>query len=434
MSATVVPPIEETSPGLVTRVKDGDLSGLQKGLLVAGIALIGVGCVGWSPEFYFSYLTAYLFGLTICLGALFFVLVQHVVRAGWSVTIRRTAEHMAGAIWIFLPLFLPIMVGAPDVLYSHWWDPAAHDAIVSGKAGYLDTTFFFVRLAIYFAAWIGMAFWFKKKSLEQDESGDPKISLHLSRLAAPCILVYALSVTFAAFDWSMSLNPHWFSTIFGVCFFAAGFMAFFATSIILFKWLGKQGYLKDAVNVEHYHDMGKMMYAFVIFWTYVNFSQFMLIAYANLPEETSYYHMRQEHGWDTAFTLLALGHFVVPFVLFMSRHVKRHPIAPVIMSIWLLFMHWLDMQFQVVPNLAHLHTDGSHAAEGDHGAGGLGALADEAAAHGESWMSHIQWYDVPLTLGFFALILGVTLTTLRKSHLIPVRDPRLQEALNFHNI
>jgi len=430
MSATVVPPIEEVSPGLVTRIKDGDLAGAQKGLLVAGLALIGVSCIGWSREFYFSYLTAYLFGLTICLGALFFVLVQHVVRAGWSVTVRRAAEHVAGAIWIFLPLFIPILYGF-DELYGHWSIASNHDAVVAGKAAYLNKPFFFVRLAIYFAAWIGMALWFKKKSIAQDESGDPAISLHLSRLAAPCLLVYALTVTFAAFDWSMSLNPHWFSTMFGICYFAGGFMAFLATAILFFKWIGKLGYLKDAVNVEHYHDIGKLMYAFVIFWTYVTFSQYMLIAYANLPEETSYFAMRQEHGWDTAFAVLAFGHFVAPFVLFMSRHVKRHPIAPIPVAIWLLAMHWVDLQYQVVPNASHGH--------GDHGAGGPGgagpaALEDAAHAHAETWLGQIHWYDVSLTLGFFALVLGVALTTMRKSHLIPVRDPRLQEALNFHNI
>jgi hypothetical protein len=156
---------------------------------------------------------------------------------------------------------------------------------VQGKSGYLNTHVLFARVGIYFAIWIA---WRASSaaSIKQDETGDPAISLRLARLACAGLLLFALSITFAAFDWIMSLDPHWFSTIFGITYFAGGFMAFFAFTILLAKWLGKQGYLKDAITTEHYHDLGKLMFAFMVFWTYTNFSQYMLIWYANLPEET----------------------------------------------------------------------------------------------------------------------------------------------------
>ncbi|MCB1218981.1 quinol:cytochrome C oxidoreductase, partial [bacterium] len=192
--------------------------------------------------------------------------------------------------------------------------------------------------------------------------GDPAISLRMARVAAPGLLLFALSLTFAAFDWIMSLDPHWFSTIFGITYFAGGFMAFLAFTIVMAKWLGTKGYLKEAINVEHYHDLGKLMFGFMVFWTYTNFSQYMLIWYANLPEETAWFAHRAVDGWGAIGTILVVGHFFIPFVFLMSRHVKRNGIALSAGAIFLLVIHCIDMQFLILPGADH---GAEHAAGGE---------------------------------------------------------------------
>lgn len=447
MTATLTaPPVDKVAPHVVTRVKDGDLAVSQMGLLGLGLVLI-VGASAWgmisgSKTFYFSYLTAYMGVLGICLGALFFTMIQHITRAGWSVTVRRVAENTTMGLWVMLLLYVPILAGF-DTLYEHWThadiDPTSptYDAVLAGKAGYLSKPFFFVRLVLYFAIWLGLATWFRSTSRKQDETGDPTLSLRMARVAAPGLLLFALSVTFAAFDWIMSLDPHWFSTMFGICYFAGGFMAFLAFAILFTLWLGRRGYLREAVGVEHYHDLGKLMFAFVVFWTYVNFSQYMLIWYANLPEETVFYAHRQEGGWSAVGTILIFGHFLVPFAFLMSRHVKRNMRTLSIGAIFLLVIHWVDMQYLVVPNAAHGHAP---VAGDGHGAPPVAPIADHAHAadsfggNVSLWLHHITPWDVMCYLGMLSLVAGVTLLYTRRGNLLPTRDPRLAESLHFHNI
>ena len=215
MTATMTaPPVEAVAPNLVTRVKDGDLSGAQKGLLALGVLLLGVTTYtgltaddAGKKHYFFAYLVAYMFTLGICLGGLFFTMLQHIVRAGWSVGVRRIAENITGVLPWMLVLFLPIVLGF-DSLFHHWVHPDPTDKVIAGKSGYLNPTFFFVRVALYFAVWIGLGTWFRRMSLAQDQSGDPALSLKMSRVAAPGLLLFALSITFAAFDWIMSLDPH----------------------------------------------------------------------------------------------------------------------------------------------------------------------------------------------------------------------------------
>lgn len=410
----VAPPIEQVAPKLVTRLHEGALNGQARALLGAGVLLLAVS-LGWGffsdkARFLHAYLTAYMWGLGIVLGALFFVMVQHLARAGWSVVVRRIAEHVAGVMPWMAVLFIPIAVGYHD-LYHHWVDMDAHpeDSVLQGKKGYLNVTFWFVRAGIYFAIWLSLAAFFRRLSIAQDKTGDVATTLRLARLAAPAALLFALSITFAAFDWIMSLDPHWFSTIFGLCYFAGGFMSNIALLALLAMWLSKQGYLREAITTEHYHDMGKLMFAFMVFWTYTNFSQYMLIAYANLPEETVFYLHRKDGNWIWFGILLIVGHFFVPFTFLMSRHVKRSRVALAIGAVFMLAMHWIDMIYLVMPNW--------HPKEGHHEAG-----------------MHFHALDFTCLLGVAAVILGGTLTGMRKAPLVPERDPRLAESLHFHNI
>ncbi len=457
MTATMTaPPIEQVAPHAVTRVREGDLKTGQTAMLAVGAVLLGASLgLGMTAKehadkarFFFSYLTAYMGVLGLCLGGLFFTMVQHITRAGWSVGVRRIAENLTGVLPLMLLLYIPIVLGFDD-LYGHWThaviEPGADgfDSVISGKAVYLNKTFFFVRVIVYFCVWIGLSLFFRSNSLKQDQTGDPALSLRMARLAAPGLLLFALSITFAAFDWIMTLNPHWFSTMFGICYFAGGFMAFLAFAILMAKWLGSKGYLKEVIHVEHYHDLGKLMFAFVVFWTYVNFSQYMLIWYANLPEETTFYQMRKNGGWSAVGTLLVFGHFFVPFAFLMSRHIKRNGVTLAVGAIFLLVIHWIDMQYLVIPNAAgHAAEHGAQAA--DHGAEHAGAAVAMTTGGNPLfghfthnlgvWMHGMTIHDVLCYLGMLCLVASGTIYFVRKNTLIPIRDPRLAETLHFQNI
>ncbi|MEZ6036863.1 MAG: hypothetical protein R3F29_05250 [Planctomycetota bacterium] len=424
--------LQQLAPHVTPKIKDGDLTTAQFGLIGVGVVLIGA---SWMTEhFYLSYLVGYMGVLGIVLGALFFTMIQHITRAGWSVSVRRVAENIAATLPFMLVLFIPIVVGFNDI-YGHWThavtDPNLpdYDAVVAGKSGYLSTTFFFVRVAIYFAIWIGLALFFRSQSVKQDETGDPAISLRLSRVAAPGLFVFALSLTFAAFDWIMSIDPHWFSTIFGVTYFAGGFMAFLAYTIVLSKWLTKKGYYKDVITTEHYHDLGKLMWAFMVFWTYTNFSQYMLIWYANLPEETRWFADRAEHGWGAIGMLLIVGHFLFPFVFLLSRNMKRHGMILPLGAVIMLVIHCFDMQFLILPSGMAEHG-------ADHAAAGHEAAAEHAhgfAADFGTYLHTISWADFGCFVGMISLVTGLVLLNARRTNLIPLRDPRLKESLTFQN-
>ncbi len=445
MTATVpttAPSLQQLAPHVTPRVKDGDLAKAQMVLLAVGVVLIGA---AWASggHFYASYLVGYMGVLGICLGALFFTLLQHIVRAGWSVVLRRVAENVAWCLPLMALLFVPILVGF-DEIFHHWTHAELkegqpnYDAVLAGKAAWLNKPFFFARVAIYFASWIGLAWYFRSKSLQQDENGNPAINLRLSRLAAPGLLVFAMTLTFAAFDWIMSVDPHWFSTIFGVTYFSGAFMAFLAFVTLFATWLGKRGYLQGAVTVEHYHDLGKLMFAFMVFWTYTNFSQYMLIWYANLPEETRWFADRAAGGWLAVGTILVFGHFFIPFAYLMSRHVKRNSLALCVGAVFMLVIHCIDMQFLILPSAtSHGAHDAAHVpAGGDHGQAVSDAIQSGLARFphelGE-YVHNVSWADFGCFAGVLALVTGFALWNTRRTNLIPLRDPRLAESLHFQN-
>ena len=197
-----------------------------------------------------------------------------------------------------------------------------------------------------------MASFFHRTSVKQDTSGETALTLRMERLSAPGMIVFALTLNFAAFDLLMSLDAHWFSTIFGVYYFAAsvlGFLAVIPTILYAMQW---RGILANAVTVEHYHDLGKLMFAFVVFWAYIAFSQYMLIWYANIPEETMWFLKRQTGDWAAVSLILLFGHFVVPFLLLVSRMIKRRPMALAVTGLYVALMCWVDMYWLVVPEFS----------------------------------------------------------------------------------
>lgn len=383
----------------------------------AVVGLAGAGILGAMENdhltrFLHGYMIAYCYFLSIALGALFFTILQFLVRAGWSVVVRRIAEAMASTAVVMAVLFLPILI--PTLMGNHalfeWLDPelAASDHLIHHKAPYLNLGFFLVRCVFYFGFWIFAARALMKNSVKQDETGDAALTTKNERLSAPFMFLFAISVTFAAIDFIMSLEPHWFSTIFGVYFFGASQVAFLSTIILLCLWLQRRDLL-PGVNVEHYHDLGKLLFGFNFFWGYIAFSQFMLIWYANIPEETEWYLKRQDGGWVAVALILLFAHFFIPFVGLISRHAKRNLNVLAFWCVWLLVVHYADLLYLIGP------AAGGHGAEGHpHVTVGL--------------MEILSFIGVG---GGFLAFFG---HSLRGKRTVPVRDPRLHESLGFHNV
>ncbi len=357
-------------------------------------------------RFFSSYLVALTTVLAIPLGGMFFVILQPLTRSRWSPVVRRVVEIINTALF---PLFLlalggiviPMLMGSAGP-YHHWVDAPATDHLVHEKHAWLNVPFFCARIVGYFLVWIGITTYFRRKSVQQDESGDHAISEHLRVVSAPCMIIYALTVCFAAFDLLMSVDPHWFSTIFGVYYFAGCAMSIFAALALVLMFLQRSGKLVHSVTTEHYHDIGKLMFAFVFFWSYIAFSQFMLIWYANIPEETVWYQPRMFTSWADLSYVLLLGHFVVPFFFLLSRWTKRYRAPLALFAGWLLIMQFADMFWLVMPE-----------------------LTPEGAS--------FAFMDVTAVLGVLFVCIAWVAASARKYNLVPVKDPLLGVSLGFEN-
>ncbi len=404
----------------------GRIGGLG-GVLLLGAALL-VGAMagsGWE-RFLRGYVVAFCFALSLCLGGLFFVMLQHLTRAGWSVVVRRIAEGFAANLrWIWI-LFIPILIGAFKTDLYLWAGPAAgEDPALRHKAAFFAPWFWVTRSLFYFAVWGWLAAYFLKRSVEQDETGDPEITLRMQRVAAPGMILYALTQTFAIIDWVMSAEPHWYSTIFGVYYFAASCCGFFASLILACLLLQRSGRLTGLITTEHYHDLGKLLFAFgIAFWAYIAYSQYMLIWYANIPEETMWLTVRQLGGWKTLSLLLLFGHFGVPFVLLVSRWPKRWRGGLAAAACWMLLIHYLDVYWLAMPRVPHeLIANAASYAE----------LAARFPVEGRAYDLNYGLVDLLCAAGMAGLVVAGGASALSGRSLIPQKDPRLPESLAFEN-
>jgi hypothetical protein len=421
--------MHETRPAKITSpiisLSDGYVRTIPVALIVGAVG-VGASLLFSGADFKrfsFVYLTNFCFLLSMVVGCLFFVTIMHLTRAGWSVTLRRIAELYAMCIpalfILFLPILIPVIMGQGfvyDWVEGGWsvHDPAVADEIAKlpladrppmevMKSAFLNKGFFAVRILLYCLIWGGMAWFFLRNSLKQDETGDKQLTTKMQAYSAPLMIVFAAVLVFASFDLEMTLSPLWFSTMFPVYFYAGAFLSGLALITLTAMWLQHTGRVTDEITVEHYHDMGKLMFAFVIFWGYIAFSQFMLIWYANIPEETFWYDLRiNQPGWQTLSLILLIGHLFIPFFVLMGRTAKRNKKVLAGTCIFLLLMHWVDHYWLVMPQFdpsGHTYT-----------------------------LSLLK--DVPCTIGMVALFIAIFCLIARDRPLVALKDPRLGEALN----
>ena len=380
---------------------------------VAGLAACALGFVLDREDFFRAYLIAYLFWLGIALGSMALMMVHHQSGGAWGLVIRRIFEASSRTLPGLFLLFLPLLFGMHELYPWSHADHVAHDVVLQHKAPYLNTPFFLVRSAIYFGSWMVLAFVLNRLSLEQDRSDVEGATRKMQVVSGAGLVIYALTITFASIDWVMSINPHWFSTIFGFLFMGGQGLSALAFTVILATVLSRRAPMEGVFNVGHFHDLGKLMLAFVMLWAYFNFSQYLIIYAGNLAEEVPYYIARTTHGWQYLALLLVVFHFALPFVLLLSRDLKRNANRLILVATAVLAMRLFDLFFLVSPEFAANGTN-LH-------------LLPEGEAHGTSLFAH--WMDLAAPIGIGGVWLWLFLTQLAQRPLLPVRDPHLAEAL-----
>lgn len=385
---------------------------LAAGLIAAGVAAVVVTAL--SAVFGDStakkvaiaaYHIGFLYTLGLTLGSMIFVMILHQVNAGWSATVRRPLENTMSLTPVCLAFFLPIAVLAPSLF--HWMDPhyTAGDVIYQAKQAYLNKPFFYTRAAVYFSLWLIFSQRLYRLSRAQDADGDRMRTARARRMSSYGLLVMALTTAFAGFDWLMGLDYHWFSTMFGVYFFAGFIGATLSLCTLMLIALRRAGTLDGLVTAEHLHDLGKLMFGFVVFWAYIGFSQYFLIWYGNIPEETMFFQIRRTELWMPVSIALIVGRFVVPFIVLMPRPWRRSPMVLTGVGLWILAFHALDLFWVVRPTV--LDPTGGEVAPG--------------------------WLDVVGIAGPVLIFLGLLVMRTARTPLVPLRDPRMGEAIEHKN-
>ena len=398
--------------------------------LAAAFLLVFTGQMDWT-SFWKAWLQNWFFILQISLGALFFVFIQHLTKAGWSTAIRRPAEVLASNLnwlWVgFIPFLILLLMGKAGHIFP-WSDMemlAAHNPaeahLVEGKLAYLNMPFFMIRAVIYFVVWAFFGTWFLKASLKQGRTDDAGPTRVMQKMACPAAILFGLTITFAAFDWIMSLSPGWFSTMFGVYAFTGAATCGFAVLIITCILLQRNGAMVNVITREHYQDMGKLLFGFgMVFWAYIGFSQYMLIWYANIPEETGWFLARQIGGWGGISFLLLFGHFLIPFVALISKWTKRMSWYLTLAAVWMLAFAWLDLFWLVMPVVP----EDAYSAK---------TYLEVVEAHVGDSTGIFNPINYTMLAGVMGIFIWMTVRRFRANRLLAIHDPRLHEGLSFEN-
>jgi hypothetical protein len=371
----------------------------QRGALLVGVGgalVVIVGFIFDRQQALRSYLFAYLYWIGMGLGSMGILLLHHTVGGKWGMLIRRMCEAACRTLPYMAILLIPIMLSIP-ILYPWARPEAVHDANIQAKAGYLNIPFFLARAVGYFLVWTFYAWRLSKWSSEQDDTGDAVLIGKMRAVSAPGLVVFTFVTTFAFIDWIMSLEPHWFSTIYGVMFLVGQVLESFAFVIALVIVFSRLSPLKEFVTVQHLHDLGNMMFAFMVLWAYLSFSQFLIIWAGNLPEEIPWYLRRLRGGWGWVALTLVIFHFATPFVLLLMRKTKRHADRLIKVCILMIVIRLVDVYWVVKP-----------------------AFYDQEL--------RIYWMDFITPVAIGGLWLALFFWQLNSKALVPQRDPRLQGA------
>ena len=396
------------SDATLTARPEAEINGVGSKALVAGVlglAGLAIGAFVDRQQFLQSYLVGYFFVACLMLGCLGLMMVHHLSGGAWGMICRRIWEAATRTLPLIVVLFIPIAINLP-ALYSWARPEAASDPIIQLKAAYLNETGFYVRAAVFFVIWAALIVLFNKWSKEQDDrpAAEPgPADRRFRTLSGPGLVLFVLTVTFMSVDWVMSLDPHWYSTIFGVITIGGAGLAAIAFSVLMVVALADARPYSEVLRPSHLHDLGKLMLAFVMLWAYFSFSQFLIIYSANLPEEIPFYLERFHGGWGYLSVALALVHFVLPFLLLLSRDLKRHARLLAMVAAGVLVMRLVDLFWMIAPNL-----------QGGHG---------EHAAHAMS----VHWLDVVAPIGMGGLWLAAFARELAGRPLLPLGEPELTE-------
>jgi hypothetical protein len=380
----------------------GGLQRLGMGAAFLGVVLAIVGFALYGQQRFFqAYLVAYTFVFGVVLGSMALLMVQHLSGGAWGVVIRRPLEAAVRTMPIMAFLFIPIVLGMGDLYHWTHADVVANDQVIREKAAYLNTPFFIARQFFYFAIWLVIGALLTRWSAEQDRTGDPALIRKFSILSGGGLVVYSLTVTFAMVDWTMSVNPHWFSTMWGPLHMVGQGLSAMSFAIVILIMLSQMAPLNRVVTSHHLHDLGKLLFAFLMLWAYLAFSQFLIIWSANVVEEIPHYLIRWDGGYQYVSAFMILLHFALPYALLLSRDLKRDRRRLRIIATWILAARVVDYYWHVAPEF---HTEGLSV-----------GLLD---------------FALPIALG--GVFIALFAVNLKARSLLPVNDPGLPKALAHH--
>jgi hypothetical protein len=378
-----------------------ELDRLQRAALViggAGVVACLAGAAQSRQEFFEAYLLGFVFWAGVAAGCLALLMLHQMFGAGWGFAIQRIAEAGTRTLPLVAVLFVPLLFGLHNLYEWSHAEAVAADELLRHKSAYLNTGFFAARAAIYFAVWMGFGWLMLKTGAELERTGNLMVAERLRNLSAPGLILYGLTATFAAVDWVMSLEPHWFSTIFGLIFIVGHMLATFCVAILMVRMLSRHEPYSERVGAQQYHDLGNLTLAFTMLWAYMSISQYLIIWSGNLPETISWFQHRSRGGWEKVAVLLMALNFALPFLLLLSRTVKRRIEALARVALVILAMRLVDLFWVIKP-----------------------------AFHKEGFA--LSWMDVAAPVGIGGLWLAYFLRQLKSRPVLPEGDPRMERML-----
>ncbi len=367
-------------------------------LLAAGLLLVIAGYLVNPARAAFNNIIGFSFLVSIAVGSLFYVAIEYLSGAVWSTPFRRIGEFLSSIIYLLPLLLIPLLLNVDKIF--HWTHPDPADKTLVGKAPYLNVSFFVIRVIAFIVIWALFHFLIARNSKKQDSKQDSSLTAKNIKISAVFMPFFTLTISFTAIDWLMSLEPHWFSTIFGVYYFSGTVLAALAAATIFIILLNENGYLIKGIHSDSYYSLGALLFAFTNFWAYIAFSQFLLIWYANLPEETFWFLARWEGGWKFISVGLIIVKFLIPYIGLLSQPSKMNPKRLLAMAGVILFAHYYDLYWLVMPNY------------------GKGEII-------------FSWNEFGFPLLCAGIIILAVFYKSKKENIIPIGDPKLKRGIDF---